>query len=224
MTKVYAGFIALVAFLLFTLPFAGSAGASAMSGPGPELVLAQASQDITNSSQNLPTMSKKPPPPKASFTASPTSGQAPLTVHFNNTSTGTITSFIWDFGDGQSSTQQNPTHVYQNNGYYTATLVVIGPGGTSTKTVAISVLPPKPKANFTAIPTSGRAPLTVRFTDTSTGVITRYFWSFGDGSSSSAQNPGSHVYRMPGFYTITLTVTGPGGTDSETTRITVDRR
>jgi PKD repeat protein len=88
--------------------------------------------------------------------------------------------------------------------------------------IVISGTPTVPVASFTANPTSGTAPLTVRFTDTSTPAasLTAWSWAFGDGSTSSAQNP-SHSYAAAGFYTVTLGVTGPGGSDTATTTITV---
>ncbi len=71
-----------------------------------------------------------------------------------------------------------------------------------------------PTANFSAGPTSGKAPLTVGFTDKSTGAITSWSWDFGDNSNSTLQNP-SHTYAKPGAYTVTMIVTGPGGSDDE---------
>jgi PKD repeat protein len=70
-------------------------------------------------------------------------------------------------------------------------------------------------ANFSGYPKSGNAPLNVNFTDESTGTITSWHWSFGDGTSSSIQNP-SHTYPDPGTYTVSLTVSGPDGSDTET--------
>lgn len=70
-------------------------------------------------------------------------------------------------------------------------------------------------ANFTASPTSGNAPLTVQFTDESTGDIDTWSWDFGDGGTSTAQNP-KHTYENPGTYTVSLTVTGTAGSDTET--------
>jgi hypothetical protein len=69
--------------------------------------------------------------------------------------------------------------------------------------------------DFSANPTTGPAPLTVNFTDESTGSITSWEWDFGDGSTNTIQNP-SHTYTDPGTYTVTLTVTGPEGSDTET--------
>jgi PKD repeat protein len=79
-----------------------------------------------------------------------------------------------------------------------------------------TVAPPAgPSASFSAAPTSGAAPLTVQFTDTSTGSPTAWAWDFGDGGSSTAQNP-SHAYTVAGTYTVRLTVTNSGGSDTVT--------
>lgn len=74
---------------------------------------------------------------------------------------------------------------------------------------------PAPLANFEADALTGRAPLTVNFTDQSTESITSWQWDFGDGTISTEQNP-SHTYTDPGTYTVSLTATGPGGSDTET--------
>jgi PKD repeat protein len=160
-----------------------------------------------------------PPPPVAAFSGSPTSGDTPLTVNFTDESTGSITSWSWTFGDGGSSTAQNPSHQYTSAGIYTVSLTVTGPGGSDgeTKTDYITVTDPipPPVAEFAGSPTSGEAPLTVNFTDQSTGQITSWSWTFGDGGTSTAQNP-SHQYTSAGTFTVSLTVTGPGGSDGET--------
>ena len=91
-----------------------------------------------------------------------------------------------------------------------------GPTNSSTKTIPDYItIYAEPVAAFTnATPRSGPAPLTVSFTDQSTGSITSHSWNFGDGGTSTAQNP-AHQYTTVGTYTVTLTVTGPGGSDSE---------
>ena len=71
-----------------------------------------------------------------------------------------------------------------------------------------------PTALFSASPTSGVDPLTVSFTDQSTGDITSWSWSFGDSGTSTDQNP-THTYNTADTYTVTLTVTGPGGSDTK---------
>jgi len=72
-----------------------------------------------------------------------------------------------------------------------------------------------PTALFSASPTSGIEPLTVSFTDQSTGDITSWSWSFGNGETSTDQNP-THTYKTADTYTVSLTVTGPGGSDAKT--------
>jgi len=158
-----------------------------------------------------------PPAPVADFTATPRSGKSPLVVQFTDTSTGNITSRLWNFGNGKTSTEQNPNHTYQNAGSYTVSLTVTGPGGSSTKTTEgyIQATPPAPVANFTAKTRSGTSPVVVQFTDTSTGNITSRLWNFGDGTTSTEQNP-SHTYQKAGSYTVSLTVTGPGGSNTKT--------
>jgi len=164
--------------------------------------------------------------PIANFAADPTRGPAPLTVDYTEESTGDITSWFWNFGDGSTSTstEQNPTYIYNNAGTYTVSLTVTGPNGTdiATKDDYI-VIVIDPVANFTADPISGEHPLAVNFTDQSTGNITSWSWDFGDGLGTSTQQNASYTYNDPGTYTVRLTVTGPGGTDTltETDYITV---
>jgi len=94
-----------------------------------------------------------------------------------------------------------------------------GPGINTVSTNLFNVMGqlgvPPPLADFAATPLLGTAPLTVTFTDRSTGSITSRSWNFGDGSSSLLQNP-SHVYTTPGTYTVSLTVAGPGGSNTAT--------
>ena len=81
--------------------------------------------------------------------------------------------------------------------------------------IAISGCAPSLSANFSANPRSGVAPLSVNFTDESTGTITSWNWNFGDGSNSAMQNP-LHTYTNEGQYSVSLTVSGPDGSDTET--------
>jgi PKD repeat protein len=310
-----------------------------------------------------------PPPPVAAFSGSPTSGEAPLTVNFTDESTNAPTSWNWNFGDGGTSTQQNPTYVYNDVGTYTVTLtatnaygsddeikidyITVTEPGVAQKNYAVSensvigtvsgdftdtrasdnvreaiteveytghprkrysylehrwtfnvpsssmvtfyieayrpsngdgdnfvfaystdgavynnlvtvassteqvysvALPASvsgtvyvrvldsnrswgnlsydtvyidemyfetetvagpPVADFSGSPTSGYAPLTVDFTDLSTGAPDSWSWTFGDGGTSTAQNP-SHTYNDPGIYTVSLTATNAYGSDGET--------
>jgi len=155
------------------------------------------------------------PPPTADFLANPTSGTYDLAVEFTDASTGPIDSRLWDFGDGSTSTELNPTHLYTVAGKFTVTLTVTGPGGLDTLICdsCIEVLDPPPTAGFDMDPTSGVQDLLVSFTDASTGVITSRVWDFGDGATSVELNP-THIYTEAGLYTVTLLVTGPGGSDT----------
>ncbi|MBZ0305872.1 MAG: PKD domain-containing protein, partial [Anaerolineae bacterium] len=155
------------------------------------------------------------PAPTAAFSANPTSGNIPLIVQFTNQSSGNITSYSWDFGDGGTSTEQNPTYTFANPGTFTVKLTAIGPGGQNQTSAAITVTQPPnaPTAAFTQNVTSGEIPLTVNFTNQSSGNITSYSWDFGDGTTSTEQNP-SHIFNTASTYTVVLTVTGPGGTDT----------
>ncbi len=158
----------------------------------------------------------------ADFTANVTSGAAPLAVNFTNMSQGQCTSFYWNFGDGGTSNQENPSHTYNSPGTYTVSLTVSGSEGTDTetKTNYITVGQPaqKPAADFVGSPTTDMPPMTVDFTDLSTGPITSWSWTFEEGEpgTSTQQNPSNILFLLPGTYTVTLTVTGPGGSDTET--------
>jgi len=156
-----------------------------------------------------------PPPPVAQFTANATTGEAPLAVQFIDQSTGSRHEWTWDFGDGGTSGNQNPAHVYLNPGNYTVSLTVRGIGGTDTevKSNYIQVLYPPPVADFTANVTSGEAPLAVQFIDLSGGNPASWSWNFGDNTTSSFRDP-VHVYPDSGTYTVTLRVTNPGGSDT----------
>ena len=152
----------------------------------------------------------------ADFTADVTVGPRPLTVNFSDASIAgsqAITDYEWRFGDGTLSVDQNPSKLYVAAGQFDVTLIVTDAGGatdTTTKAAFITVQG-APTADFSASVTSGPAPLVVNFTDNSTagigapgtGNIVSYDWDFGDGSSSSLQNP-SHTYASTGVYDVTL--------------------
>jgi len=154
--------------------------------------------------------------PAANFTSSVTSGKAPLNVKFTDTSTGTASVWIWDFGDGSRSFVENPTHKYSKAGTYTVNLTVKNAAGsnTVTKTEYIKIIT-KPVANFTSSVTSGKAPLNVKFTDTSTGTASGWIWDFGDGSKSFVEDP-THKYSKAGTYTVSLTVKNASGSNTVT--------
>jgi PKD repeat protein len=157
------------------------------------------------------------PMPVADFAAQPGSGFAPLVVAFQDLSGGLITSWSWDFGDGASSSEAEPLHVFEAVGSYDVTLTVAGPAGTSTlfRSAAVVASEPPPTADFEPTVTGGFAPLTLGFTSLSSGTIASYVWSFGDGTHSAQADP-SHTYSAPGTYTVALTVSGPSGSNTET--------
>ncbi|MEQ1916768.1 MAG: PKD domain-containing protein, partial [Gallionella sp.] len=175
-----------------------------------------------NCSSDCGVVAAAPTPPVAYFGADVTSGDAPLTVNFTDATTNNPTSFDWDFGDGNFSTAQNPSNVFTTPGTYTVTLTVTNADGTDTYSITITVnTPPAPVASFTPDVTSGDAPLTVNFTDNSTNTPTAWAWDFGDGTTSTDQNP-SNVFTTPGTYNVTLTVTNDNGTDTYSVTITVN--
>ncbi len=163
--------------------------------------------------------------PLASFTASTASGYEPLTVNFTDTSTAYdgIASRSWNFGDGSPvASGSSVSHVYLQNGIYQVMLTVTdGDGSTDTATMLINVFDTSPTASFTASPTSGSAPLTVNFTNNSTGYDQplTYAWDFDNNGTidSTAQNP-PYTYTNQGTYTVKLTVTDSDGSTNTLTR------
>jgi PKD repeat protein len=156
-------------------------------------------------------------PPVANFDALYAYNTVPAVVTFRDKSTGTAPlSYAWDFGDGATSTEQNPKHTYITRGLFTVRLTVTNFYGSSTETktnyIAIGL---GPTAIFTGEPTSGNAPMSVAFTDHSTGFPTSWSWNFGDNQASVLQNP-IHTYFIGGDYSVTLTVSNDYGKDSVT--------
>lgn len=152
--------------------------------------------------------------PRADFTADLTRGGVPMDVHFTDKSTGAPTSWKWDFGDGSSSNDQNPTHTYTSLGTYTVTLTASNDNGSDTTSkVGLITTTLGPVADFKADRQVGKAPFIVAFTDLSKGNPTSWAWDFGDGTSSTAQNP-THIYMEEGYYDVRLTVTNQYGSDS----------
>ncbi|HUR10465.1 MAG TPA: PKD domain-containing protein [Flavitalea sp.] len=151
--------------------------------------------------------------PVANFTVNARSGCVPFNVTFSDLSTGDPKFWNWDFGNGQLSTLQNPSTVYNLPGVYTVKLVVRNANGTDgiTQTNYITVSA-SPVPFFTSDLRNGCMPSVVHFTDASTpvGGIASWLWDFGDGSSSTQQNP-SHTYNANGFYTVGLTIKNAAG-------------
>ncbi len=162
--------------------------------------------------------------PVADFTFSPDSGVSPLSVSFTDASTNGPAWWWWSFGDGATSTEQNPTHLYVTPGVYDVSLTVLNTYGADliTKTGCLTVAAPPAAADFIGTPVSGPAPLFVRFTDGTSNSPTSWSWDFGDGGTSTVQNP-THLYLVEGTYTVTLTATNAigSGTKIKTNYLTV---
>ena len=140
----------------------------------------------------------------AGFTFSPDGGCSPLEVQFTDTSQGDPTSWSWDFGDGGTSTEQNPIHTFLSTGSFEVLLEASKGTDTHSINQAVQVSSP-PIAQFIGSHFNGVAPLTVDFTDYSSGVPASWLWDFGDGGTSTEQNP-SHTYAEAGTYTVSLQV------------------
>ncbi|MCX8020663.1 MAG: PKD domain-containing protein, partial [Chitinophagaceae bacterium] len=156
--------------------------------------------------------------PAVNFSSNVTSGCFPLRVQFtdltNPGSGNTITSWFWDFGNGNTSTSANPFVIYNQTGNYTATLRVTNDKGctkTLTRTNYIQVTDGV-RASFTNTqPTVCRPPATIQFTNTSSGSGTLSFnWNFGDRNTSTLPNP-SHTYLNSGTYVVTLITSSSAG-------------
>ena len=171
--------------------------------------------------------------PTASFTANPTSGTAPLAVSFNasnsSDSDGTIISYAWDFKDGSTGSGETISHTFSSAGSYNVELTVTdneGATDSSTKIMTVTETANQlPTASFTAVPTSGIAPLEVAFnasnSSDSDGSIINYVWNFKDGNTGTGQTI-NHTFSSTGSYNVELTVTdNEGATDSTTKTITV---
>ncbi len=154
--------------------------------------------------------------PVPDFTSNVTSGALPLTVSFSDQSTNGPTEWEWNFGDGNTSTEQNPTHTYSTVGAYNVSLNASNVGGNNnisvTDYITVAVAP---VANFTTDITSGTTPLTVTFTDLSTNGPTTWEWDFGDGTTATSQNP-THTYSAAGTYTVSLNASNVGGSNVTT--------
>jgi gliding motility-associated-like protein len=186
--------------------------------------------------QNFSLEVQSVPQPVASFSFLPGGTScAGIPLSFTNTSTGTIagTTYTWNFGDGQTATGPNPSHTYLFGGTYTVTLTVSNAAGcTSTATQTVNALE-IPNVFATGddgdgnttnclLPGDPTTSQTVDFSNFTTGAVS-YHWDFGDGTTSTAENP-SHLYTSYGTYNVVLTATGPNGcTASQTIPVVFER-
>lgn len=164
--------------------------------------------------------------PKAKFSVSPEKPERGQIVHFTDMSSddGSIDRWVWNFGDGATSTERNPTHRYSLPGHYTVILVVEDDGGySSSYSKDIEVIPfnEPPMADFKYSPKEPKTGETVRFKDASRdldGVIVSWEWDFGDGRISTEKDP-THIYTIPGSYTVMLVVRDNAGKSGKVTKV-----
>ncbi|MBI1838462.1 MAG: PKD domain-containing protein [Flavobacteriia bacterium] len=167
--------------------------------------------------------------PTAQFTASPLSICEGESVIFTNTSTqgnSPITQYAWDFGDGNSANTQNSSHIYTTPGTYTIILVVTDQNNIADPEVKTNYITvnPKPNAIFTMQTNGCTLPVNVNFTNQSTtGTNIIYNWNFGNGNTSTLQNPTNISYSSANTYAVTLIVTNTqtGCSNTTTNNITI---
>ena len=146
----------------------------------------------------------------SAFIADTLHGCNPLTVHFTNNSSNGVT-FFWNFGDGFTDTTINPTHTYTDTGIFTVTLLTINDtsfcGRFTDSSMHIDYIavtnPVIITSNFSSNPITGCTPLIIDLTNNSSNATT-YYWNFGNGQTSTDQNPPQTFYIYSGTYTITL--------------------
>ena len=210
----YYGGVALVGQTAATLQI------SANNYPSGDYTLVENFSDGTCGSMDI----NLPPPPTVTANFSTTSQCSGVALNFTDASTissGTITSWNWNFGDGNTSTLQNPTHTYNADGTYAVQLITADAGQCSDTVVINVTLFPNPTSIISYIfsnsglnAPSGCLIETIQFADSSTIAspdnIVGWSWDFGDGNTSILQNP-SHQFATSGNYTVQLIVTSNNG-------------
>jgi gliding motility-associated-like protein len=141
--------------------------------------------------------------PTANFTAWPTDVCASMPVNFTDNSTGTVTNWLWLFGDGSSDTSRNPAHLYSDTGYFNVKFIASNNGCSDTLLIPKLVHIKPPVAKF-AVNVNCADPYRFVFTNYSVGAGS-WIWDFGDGTTTNAKDP-VHVYSTKGSYFVTLTV------------------
>ncbi|AMM21989.1 hypothetical protein AX769_19865 [Frondihabitans sp. PAMC 28766] len=150
-----------------------------------------------------------PTPPTASFTSTPTNLSAAFDASGSSDTSGTITSYAWDYGDGTTGTGVTSTHAYTAAGTYTVKLTLTDSNGStasSSAQVSVTKALVPPTASFTATQTNLAAAFDATGSSDTNGTITGYAWDFGDGTTGTGATPG-HTYVAAGTYTVKLTVT-----------------
>lgn len=191
----------------------GETAKKSWSKPGRYRVTLRATNDAgTNRTGVTITVVKPVEAPVASFTSS-SSAVAPNTeVNFTDATTGTVSSWTWNFGDGNLSAEQNPSHRWATPGTYNVTLTARNEGGSTVATRQI-VVKEVPSANFRWEAVEGT---TIKFTDTSWNDPRSWRWDFGDGTTSTDRSP-THTFAS-GTFTVSLVVSNEAGTSDATTQ------
>lgn len=190
------------------------------------LTVNTANTSFTETKQNLIVVQRRQAP-EARIAVTPSSPIALEEVRFSDVSepgSAPIQQWFWDFGDGATSREQNPTHTFGAGGAFEVSLFVVSAHGsdTHTQTVDVSTIPPT--ASFTV---SNRTPFVfepVTFTNTSqpgSAPIESFIWEFGDSSAGSTQENPTHTYNIAGELQVRLTVVTAHGEDTATSTVTV---
>lgn len=160
------------------------------------------------------------PKPIASFTISKTSAEVDETIIFRNTSKNAI-SYSWSFGDGNISSDENPTHAYSTVGNFLITLTAFREGNDNSSSKSITICYPAPVASFTVDKSIAKTGETITFTNTSQNA-TSYSWDFGDGNTSTEVNP-VHQYSSSGIKTAKLTAINDTGNTTTSKEIFIKK-
>lgn len=167
-------------------------------------------------------------PAKSDFRILNNECQAPCKVTFINTSTGNANTYIWSLGNIGSNTSENAEQIFNMPGDYDVTLFASNSGGFSSTTQKVHIKQPesKPIVDFDIVFSNSStgetclSPCYLTFQNNTIGVNTSYLWDFGDGNTSTAQNP-QHSFMEQGTYNITLTATNQYGSNFITKSLTV---
>lgn len=193
----------------------GSTATHSYSVPGSYLVtlVVTDNQGATGTLTQSVTVSAANTSPTAEFSSVATGLSVAFDASASADSDGTISSYVWDFGDGQTGSGVSATHAYAASGTFTATLTISDDKG-ATAVISHPVTVVSANAPPTAEFTSGVTDLSASFdASTSTdsdGTIATYAWDFGDTLSGTGVTP-THVYATAGTYSVSLTVTDDGG-------------
>lgn len=156
----------------------------------------------------------------ADFTFSPVLPSIGQTVQFTDHSSGSPTAWSWSFGDGATSTQQNPTHAFSSAADFSVKLTVTTASGSGSVTKTVSVQPAGVSAAFAFFPQEPAVGDPVSFQNLSTGSPTSFHWDFGDGESATDESP-THTYQAAGSFSVTLTASAAAASDSVTQTVVV---